>query len=180
MAETQDTAAAAAPEPSMEEILASIRKIIADEPPPANGAASEEALELTQMVQEDGSVVDLKSAQSQAAASPPPPPPPPPPLTQNSSAPPKAPASDSKLVSDPAAQAAVSSLSSLANTVQIERLASAAQSSTFIGNGMRTLEDMVTELMKPMLKEWLDKNLPNIVDNLVQKEIERISRKAKD
>ena len=49
-----------------------------------------------------------------------------------------------------------------------------------MGNGARTLEEMTVGLMKPLLKEWLDQNLPNIVDRLVQKEIERITRKAKD
>jgi len=51
---------------------------------------------------------------------------------------------------------------------------------TFIGNGARTLEEMAMQLMKPLLKEWLDQNLPPIVDRLVHKEIERITRKGKD
>ena len=51
---------------------------------------------------------------------------------------------------------------------------------TFIGNGARTLEEMALNMMKPMLKEWLDKNLPALVDGMVQKEIERITRKVKD
>jgi len=47
-----------------------------------------------------------------------------------------------------------------------------------MGNGNRTLEDMVIELMRPLLKEWLEKNLSVIVERLVQKEIDRISKKA--
>ena len=39
-----------------------------------------------------------------------------------------------------------------------------------------TVEDLVRELMRPMLKEWLDANLPGIVDRLVRQEIERIAR----
>ena len=69
-------------------------------------------------------------------------------------------------------------MSSLANTVEIERLATMpAMTQTFIGNGARTLEEMAVNLMKPLLKEWLDQNLPPIVDRLVHKEIERITKK---
>ena len=40
----------------------------------------------------------------------------------------------------------------------------------------RTVEELVSELMRPMLKTWLDENLPAIVERLVGAEIERISR----
>jgi cell pole-organizing protein PopZ len=40
----------------------------------------------------------------------------------------------------------------------------------------RTLEDLVREMLKPMLKAWLDDNLPNMVERLVRAEIERVSR----
>ena len=40
-----------------------------------------------------------------------------------------------------------------------------------------TLEELVSEMLRPMLKAWLDENLPTIVERLVQAEIERISRK---
>ena len=39
-----------------------------------------------------------------------------------------------------------------------------------------TLEDLVRELLRPMLKTWLDDNLPNLVERLVRAEIERVSR----
>jgi uncharacterized protein len=162
----------------MEEILASIRKIIADDDPAkANGTPAGDVLELTQMVQEDGSVAEVKPPEP--APAPPPEPakaaaPPPPP------APPPAPAAET-LVSEPAASATASALSTLANTVEIERLAAIPPlTSTFIGNGARTLEEMTIGLMKPLLKEWLDQNLPPIVDRLVQKEIERITKKGQN
>jgi cell pole-organizing protein PopZ len=41
----------------------------------------------------------------------------------------------------------------------------------------RTLEDVVRELLRPLLKEWLDENLPGIVEEKVQAEVERISRR---
>jgi uncharacterized protein len=40
----------------------------------------------------------------------------------------------------------------------------------------RTLEDLVREMLRPMLKSWLDENLPNMVHRLVRSEIERVSR----
>lgn len=40
----------------------------------------------------------------------------------------------------------------------------------------RTLEDLVQDMLKPMLKEWLDTNLPPLVERLVREEIERVSR----
>lgn len=46
-----------------------------------------------------------------------------------------------------------------------------------IGMG-HTVEDLVRELLRPMLKEWLDANLPGIVERLVRQEIERIGRNA--
>lgn len=40
----------------------------------------------------------------------------------------------------------------------------------------RTLEELVSEMLRPMLKAWLDDNLPGMVERLVRAEIERISR----
>jgi hypothetical protein len=42
----------------------------------------------------------------------------------------------------------------------------------------RTLEQFVEDIARPMLKEWLDEYLPAIVERLVQKEIQKISRRA--
>lgn len=170
-------------EPSMEEILASIRRIIADEKDGEPAAAAEEApavveedvLELTQMVQDDGSVVDVTKQVSEPPVEiiepPAPAPAPAPPQVQQTDP-------GEGLLSNMAAEAATSSLAALANTVQIERRASSPMSYTPLGNGARTLEEMVLELMKPMLKDWLDQNLPAVVDRLVQKEVERIARKV--
>jgi cell pole-organizing protein PopZ len=183
MAEVQEPQVAGGAEPSMEEILASIRKIITDEvpAPAANGeAATQDVIELTQMVQEDGSVVEVKPAAPAEGAPTPPPPPPSPSEPAMTKPPEKAPPAADALVSAPSASAAATSLSALASTVEIERIAHAPATSTPFGNGARTLEDMVIELMRPLLKDWLDKNLPGTVDRLVQKEIERISRKAQD
>jgi len=47
---------------------------------------------------------------------------------------------------------------------------------TVLMQNPRTLEDLVREMLKPMLKAWLDDNLPHIVERLVRAEIERVSR----
>jgi cell pole-organizing protein PopZ len=39
-----------------------------------------------------------------------------------------------------------------------------------------TLEDVVRETLSPMLKSWLDENLPHVVERMVQAEIERVTR----
>ncbi|WP_425087320.1 PopZ family protein [Stappia sp.] len=47
---------------------------------------------------------------------------------------------------------------------------------TILSNNARTLEDLVKEMLRPMLKSWLDENLPPMVERLVRQEIERVSR----
>ena len=47
--------------------------------------------------------------------------------------------------------------------------------SVFTQNG-RTIEDLVRDMLRPMLKTWLDDNLPGLVERLVRAEIERVSR----
>jgi cell pole-organizing protein PopZ len=48
--------------------------------------------------------------------------------------------------------------------------------STVLSNNARTLEDLVKEMLRPMLKSWLDDNLPMLVERIVRAEIERVSR----
>lgn len=175
MAEGQETTETAAQEPSMEEILASIRKIISDDDKPADASAvpsaeSDDVIELTQMVQDDGTVVDVQPSSAEE-------PPVAPPVSEPQSMEPPA-ISEKPLVSENTVSASANALSALANTVEIERLAQSPLTGTALGNGARTLEDMVIELMRPLLKEWLEQNLSATVDRLVQKEIERIARKV--
>jgi hypothetical protein len=47
---------------------------------------------------------------------------------------------------------------------------------TVLVKNARTLEDLVREMLRPMLKSWLDDNLPGMVERLVRAEIERVSR----
>ena len=69
---------------------------------------------------------------------------------------------DDRLLSDTADAAVSGSFNMLAHAV--------------LSNQGRTLDDLVKEMLRPMLKEWLDDNLPTIVERLVRAEIERVSR----
>ncbi len=40
-----------------------------------------------------------------------------------------------------------------------------------------TLEDIVKEMLRPMLREWIDKNLPDMIERLVQEELEKLSKR---
>ena len=50
-----------------------------------------------------------------------------------------------------------------------------ALAQTVLVNNSRTLEDLVREMLQPILKVWLNDNLPGMVERLVRVEIERIS-----
>jgi cell pole-organizing protein PopZ len=51
-----------------------------------------------------------------------------------------------------------------------------ALAQTVLSNNARTLEDLVKEMLRPMLRSWLDDNLPGLVEKIVRAEIERVSR----
>lgn len=185
-------------EPSMEEILASIRRIISDdEAKPADEAASPQvdvAPEPEPVAAiDDDDVLDLGAEaalvaapeparaalpddsdiafleEEPAAALPPEPPAPavePQPVPVQPEARPE-PASPpvpdmASLLSDQASFVVTNAFGQLANTV--------------LSNNARTLEDLVKDMLKPMLKTWLDDNLPTMVERLVRAEIERVAR----
>jgi uncharacterized protein len=186
------TQSAKVQEPSMEEILASIRRIIADddankvpkpaEPPAAKAPAPAPApppaaptpppapaAEPLANSQDD---VDASSDIVFTKRSPDAPPPEPalriieernaPPPAPAAATPPAAPAIDQGLISSATRAAVDSAFNSLANTV--------------LGQNARTLEDLVKEMLRPMLRAWLDDNLPGLVERIVRAEIERVSR----
>lgn len=74
------------------------------------------------------------------------------------------------LVSPPQADQTVSSFSNLHDAL--------SGPETPIGAGYKTLEQMTVEVMRPMLKDWLDTHLPSMVERLVQEEIERMVHRA--
>jgi uncharacterized protein len=194
------TQAAKAAEPSMEEILASIRRIIADDEPakpsatpdvpprpvaavvpapePVSSPAAEAPTPEPPPVVED--VLDLTEAMAAPAEpavgfrtingesdltfedssdQPPAAPRSPEPAMQVRRSPPPDAAS---LVSPTTSEAVDTAFNSLAHTVLLQNA--------------RTLEDLVRDMLRPMLKSWLDENLPNVVERLVRAEIERVSR----
>lgn len=71
---------------------------------------------------------------------------------------------DEKLISRETEAAVSSAFSSLAGMMLSSN-----------GNA-RTLEDLVSEMLRPMLKTWLDDNLPGLVEEIVRSEIERVTR----
>lgn len=193
-------------EPTMEEILASIRRIISEEDRPAD--AGGEVLDLqppappappaveakapkpepipepviprtppSRMFEEPepeparGLEDDLMVVEHEAEFEPmpePEPAPAPKPAPKPQAAAPQAewrPMQQETLTSEPVAHQAAGSLSKL-------------MGSMLVSSGA-TLDDVVRELMKPMLKEWLDANLPAIVEAEVAKEIDRIRRMAR-
>lgn len=221
------------PEPSMEEILASIRRIISEEAPEKSAgpqptaaapkpavreavaepeAAGGDVLVLTEMVAEDGSVVTVDEPVAPA-----PPPPsdrrragvtplrpdpveategfggaeeeaaaplplrarvkaPPPPETSGfaveepRAAPRPKPAKDNGLLSKRAAEATAAAFAQLSTGMPREIAARHAD-----GEGV-TLEAFVRQCLDPILREWLDANLPAIIERLMKEEIERVAR----
>ncbi len=165
-------------EPSIEEILESIRQIISED-----GATPAEASPPAPKPAAPSPVLDLveKVTPTPAPVSPPAPPPapiPPPPspvaetvdtvMDQNTP-------DSSSLMSAQTADAASDALSKiLVGNVAVER-------DNVPGRvGPVTLEEMTLDIMKPMIKTWIDRNLPGIVEKAVQKEIEKLSRRATD
>lgn len=221
--------AAASAEPSMEEILASIRRIIADEPDgkeaaapkpaPAKAAAPKpevetmakpaledehiseedldklfaqsgddedepemdvddaddgdepEVLDLADVAMVDETepldlVEGLKDDEAEVAFAEAEPEPPRRPEPPKAEAPRVQPALDQdaeeRLVSAAASATVQSAFGQLSHTV--------------LAANARTLDDLVKEMLRPMLRAWLDENLPVIVERLVRAEIERVSR----
>jgi len=62
------------------------------------------------------------------------------------------------------------------STVSAVETAFNSLANTVLSNNARTLEDLVKEMLRPMLKSWLDDNLPGLVERIVKAEIERVSR----
>lgn len=190
-------------EPTMEEILASIRRIISEDEAPAGeaapapeidvrpepvpersagpvvmpepeperertvsvAAAEEEDdgdLELTQKVESHGDLDFVDAAPPPSSFEPEAAPEPPPSLPEPTFEAPPAPPGEG-LVSDPVAAVAAAAFGRLSSNILMP------------AEG-RTLEDVVRELLRPLLQQWLDDNLPGIVQTAVEAEVERIAR----
>lgn len=181
-------------EPSMEEILSSIRRIIADdqdedaagrkpEAEPAKGKATQlpavgpapdpaedDVLELTQVV---GSTVaapapslDDDELELEPDDEPGPAPAPPKPTAARPVA------TEEALVSAPAAAASASAFARLA------RAAAGGTPTASRGIADKTVEAFLTELLRPMLKDWLDQHLESVVERVVEQEVKKLARRA--
>jgi uncharacterized protein len=200
-------------DPSMDDILASIRKIISDDEaraqvsgnaappaPPANApidfrsASSragvtgerEDVLLLTDLIEEP--------ARNASDSRPTPLPVPridpvsagemPQPSfeTAPAAAPAPAPSFEQPLVGSSEAGAASSAFDRLNQVVEERKAAPPAAAPTPapalpLGAGGKTIEDLVKEMLRPMLKEWIDRSLPPMVERLVEREIARLTRR---
>ncbi len=208
-------------EPSMEEILASIRRIIADDQKPAEPpAAGSRPTAVPSLDPDEDDVLDLammakpapKPPESKLPEPKPPEPKPAPKPEPVAKAPPKPP--------EPAPEPSFDDIEEIAfrdepmdfDAIEIEpepappppeppkavvpppappamedRLLSQATdatvgqafdllANTVLTRNARTLEDLVQDMLRPMLKAWLDDNLPVMVERLVRAEIERVAR----
>ena len=68
----------------------------------------------------------------------------------------------------------------LSSTDALQELAKALLSKRDIGIGSRdmTLEGLIREILRPLLREWLDQNLPYLIERLVKKEIDHMVNRA--
>jgi uncharacterized protein len=180
-------------EPSMEEIIASISRIITDEKTsvepvrPVPGEKSE-ILELTEVVDEDGSVRRVASEASSserrptgsaavvdsAVAN----------ATAQSGGPghlrpetevePKLELGRERILSSATSGAAAAAFAQLGALPRERR----REGELPLGGVDRTLEDIVRDMLRPLLQTWLDENLPGIVERLVREEIGRVVGEA--
>jgi hypothetical protein len=150
-------------EPSMEEILASIRRIISeDEAPPAEPVLELSTPAETEPVRapapapapaaEEDDLLVFDQAEPAA----------PPPVAHV----PPAPAHEA-IVSAPVVSATAHSFTRLAGTLRLSDTEG------------QSIEGVVRELLRPMLADWLERNLPAIVESKVEAELDRISRLAR-
>ena len=153
-------------ESSKEEILASIRKVVSErsEAPPSGEADESGILDLTQEVRDDGSVVDLHTGATVVEGAG---------MTAEDNTPgteAEGGAPEDSLLGAEAETAASAAFASVAE------VAAALESSR--KSGAKSIETAAKEVMRPMIRAWLDANLPGIVERLVQREIERLARRG--
>ncbi|MCE2730339.1 MAG: DUF2497 domain-containing protein [Sphingomonadaceae bacterium] len=129
-------------EPSMDEILSSIKRIIADDDRsrPATKRAKSVA-------REEEEVLELTTAAENAI-------------------------SEDRLLDDSKAQNLRHSFSAL------QTLSEPGVAPQIVRSGETSLEGLTRELLRPMLKDWLDTHLPPIVEAMVEREITRITKKG--
>ncbi|HSZ50413.1 MAG TPA: DUF2497 domain-containing protein [Caulobacteraceae bacterium] len=170
-----------AAEPTLEEILASIRRIISEEGPgavssfpamrPLDAEEADDVLVLTRRAPP----IELQMTASQSQR-------PKPPRSNGDIAmdPSQAPALEAAPASVAAEESILGQKTAESTAAAFEKLSQAAalrdapRPQILMPEAGRTLEDVVRDLMRPLIKEWLDENLAEIVERRVEEEIERI------
>ncbi len=168
-------------EPTMEEILASIRRIISEDGEPVEEGEDvpeeEEVLELTNVVAESDAEPAEQVALDDGAAAVPEPAPEPEPVPQPEPAPAPQPTGEVPAFAD----TLVSAGTAHATTGAFAGMTTALHDSRGLPLGHnKTLEDIVKELLRPMLKEWLDANLTPMVQRIVEREVSKLAGRAED
>jgi hypothetical protein len=163
-------------EPSMEEILSSIKRIIAEEGDAATGARTRRTARTAPRPDpiaphpgEDDGILELSEpvAEEPPAATP---------MQAATPAPmpigaPDVPPQPEAMLSDRVVEATRGPLEALSRMVVKPETPEPAPAVP----GSQTIDALVRELLKPMLSDWLDANLPQIVEAMVAKEISRIT-----
>jgi cell pole-organizing protein PopZ len=172
------------PEPSMEDIIASIsRRITEDkqqnEPLRAVAGSTEDVFELTDAIEDDGSVRRLRpfddsgpaagvpdAADASAAEA----------RSNNvdDSAQPRPKPLGERILSSATSGAAAAAFAQLGALPRERR----REGELALGAADRTLEEIVRDLLRPLLQSWLDEHLPGIVERLVREEIARVVGEA--
>ena len=134
-------------EPSMDEILSSIKRIIADDDrirPAAKRVAKASPIE------DEDAILELTDAEADAGTD----------------------ENEEVLLDDNKAQSLRHSFSTL------QTLSEPGAAPQIVRSGETSLEGLARDLLRPMLKDWLDTNLPPIVEAMVDREITRITKKG--
>jgi cell pole-organizing protein PopZ len=133
-------------EPSMDEILSSIKRIIADDDRIRPAAKRPAKLA---PVEEEDEILELTHAEADDDDS-----------------------EEEVLLDDNKAQSLRHSFSAL------QTLSEPGVAPQIVRSGETSLEALTRDLLRPMLKDWLDTNLPPIVEAMVEREITRITKKG--
>lgn len=131
-------------EPSMDEILSSIKRIIADDD--RIRPAAKRPAKLAPVDEED-EILELTQAEADDSE-------------------------EAVLLDDNKAQSLRHSFSAL------QTLSEPGVAPQIVRSGETSLEALTRDLLRPMLKDWLDNNLPPIVEAMVEREITRITKKG--
>lgn len=129
----------------MDEILSSIKRIIADDE--RIRPAAKRAPKAVPVQDDDDEVLELTETAAEDEA-------------------------EEVLLDDSKAQSLRHSFSAL------QTLSEPGVAPQIVRSGETSLEGLTRELLKPMLKDWLDNNLPTIVEAMVEREITRITKKG--